>query len=72
MKMLADNSGEVLFNPDFFEVRHSAVANKHFKRVKPVLKYPNGEVKLDFNVGTRSNGADMPVWPHDLMTEVVI
>ncbi|CAN9373089.1 unnamed protein product [Alternaria alternata] len=71
MKMLAENSGSVLFKPDFFEVRHAGAIGKDVKAVKPIIQYPQGNVKLGYNVGTRGNGVDQPVWPKDLMTEVV-
>jgi hypothetical protein len=71
MKMLATNSGSVLFKPDFFEVRRAGAIGKDVKGVKPIIQYPQGNVKLGYNVGTRGNGVDQPRWPKDLMTEVV-
>jgi hypothetical protein len=40
--------------------------------VAPVLKFPEGKVKLGFQVGTRGNGVDQPKWPEDLLAENVI
>jgi hypothetical protein len=71
MKMLAKNSGSVIFNPNFFEVRHAGAIGKDVKGIKPIIQYPQGNVKLCYNVGTRGNGVDKPRWPEDLMTEVV-
>ncbi|KAI4953633.1 hypothetical protein J4E91_002481 [Alternaria rosae] len=71
MKMLFKNSGSVLFKPDFFEMRHAGAIGKDIKGVKPIIQYPQGNVKLGYNVGTRGNGVDKPAWPKNLMTEVV-
>ncbi|KAI4684804.1 uncharacterized protein J4E88_004245 [Alternaria novae-zelandiae] len=71
MKMLFENSGSVLFKPDFFEMRHAGAIGKDVKGVKPIIQYPQGNVKLGYSIGTRGNGVDKPVWPKNLMTEVV-
>lgn len=71
MKMIQANSSTILFNPDFFEVRHSGAIGKDIKVVKPTAQWKQGKVKLGFNVGARGNGVDQPRWPKDLMTEVV-
>lgn len=71
MKMIQANSSTILFNPDFFEVRHSGAIGKDIKVVKPIAQWKQGKVKLGFNVGARGNGVDQPRWPKDLMTEVV-
>lgn len=71
MKMLTTNAGPIIFNPKFFEMRHAGAIGKNVKGVKPIIQYPQGNVKLGYNVGTRGNGVDQPRWPEDLMTEVV-
>ncbi|KAF2476074.1 CoA-transferase family III [Lindgomyces ingoldianus] len=71
LKMLQDNSGHVIFNPAFFEKVRSGAIGKDILRPMPVIQFPEGLVQLRFNVGTRSNGTDLPKWPENLMTEVV-
>jgi hypothetical protein len=71
LMMLKQNSGDVLFNPEFFEKRHSGAIGKDVLSPKPVIRFPQGPVQLKFNVGTRSNGTDQARWPENLMTEVV-
>jgi hypothetical protein len=70
--MLQKNSANVLFKPEFFEIRHSGAIGKDVRVVKPIVQYPDGKVELKYNVGTRGNGVDMPRWPEDLMSEVVV
>lgn len=60
-----------LFKPDFFSQYHVKSLKTDIKIVAPVLRFPNGEVKLGFDVGTRTNGVDQPRWPKDLSVEVV-
>jgi hypothetical protein len=72
MGMLYTKSRDVLFVDDFFEVKKSPNRGVDIRLVKPVLKFPRGEVSLGYNVGTRTNGVDQPRWPEDLMTEVVV
>ncbi|KAK7181919.1 hypothetical protein DPSP01_009516 [Paraphaeosphaeria sporulosa] len=69
--MLKQNAGPVVFNPEFFEVRHSKAIGKDIATPKPIIQFPEGKVQLKFNVGTRGNGVDQARWPKDLMTEVV-
>ncbi|KAL4869736.1 hypothetical protein BDV12DRAFT_184890 [Aspergillus spectabilis] len=71
MKSLFVNSAAQLFQPHFFEVRYSGAVDRHFKAVRPVLTFPGNEVRLQFNVGTRSNGHDAARWPEDLRQEVI-
>ena len=71
MEMLKSNSASTLFDPDFFENRHSGAIGKEINCVKPIIRYPGGEVELKYNVGTRGNGVDQARWPEDLMTEIV-
>ena len=69
--MLKTNSADVLFNPDFFENRHSGAIGKDVRCIKPIIRYHEGSVQLKYNVGTRGNGVDQPRWPENLMTEIV-
>jgi len=71
IKMIKENSDDIVFNPKFFEERESKAIDAKIKTVKPIVNYPGNEVQLGFNVGTRGNGKDAPKWPSDLMTEVV-
>lgn len=69
--MLTKNSGGVLFRPDFFEERKVLGYEKGMRTVKPVIAFPEGKVRLGYDVSVRTNGVDKPVWPKDLMVEVV-
>jgi hypothetical protein len=70
MGMLMKNSAAKLFKPSYF-TEYPAVGTT-MKVVAPVLKFPEGKVKLGFQVGTRGNGVDQPRWPEDLLAENVI
>ncbi|TFK32685.1 CoA-transferase family III domain-containing protein [Crucibulum laeve] len=70
MQMLKEHQAP-LFNPSFFEVRENKALGVPARTVKPILEFPEGQVKLGYNVGTRPNGKDKPRWPEDLLTEVV-
>ena len=65
-------SGDVFFNPAFFEDRQSRALGATIRTVRPVIKFPHHEIKLGFNIGTRGNGRDQPRWPRDLATEVLV
>ncbi|RAH78834.1 CoA-transferase family III [Aspergillus japonicus CBS 114.51] len=71
MKLLHQHDAQTLFHPQFFETRHSAAIGASFRVVKPVAQFGRAAVELGYNVGTRGNGVDLPVWPADLRTEVV-
>jgi len=71
MKLLYQHEAKTLFNPSFFEPQRSENLGVTFVRVKPVAQFPGKEVELKYNVGTRPNGVDQPVWPKDLKVEVV-
>ncbi|KAH9477353.1 Acetyl-coenzyme A transferase nodX [Psilocybe cubensis] len=60
-----------ILNPEFFEIRDNKAIGVPVKTVKPILNFPDGIVKPGYNVGARGNGVDQPVWPHDLMQEIV-
>ncbi|TQN64862.1 Succinyl-CoA--L-malate CoA-transferase beta subunit [Colletotrichum shisoi] len=70
-KLLQDHDTKTLFQPQFFEMRASKAVDGTFWVVKPVLQFENGAVEMRYNVGTRGNGVDEPVWPADLSVEVV-
>ncbi|KAK8127393.1 CoA-transferase family III [Apiospora sp. TS-2023a] len=71
LALVAQNSGKKLFRPEFFTQYRVKSIDKDIRIVAPVLRYPNGEVKPGFDIGTRTNGVDQPVWPDDLGVEVV-
>lgn len=68
---LKANSAKTLFNPDFFEKRKSGAVGGEFVVVRPVGRWSDESVKLEYNVGTRGNGVDAAKWPEDLGVEVV-
>jgi hypothetical protein len=73
---LMTKSATELFRPNFFAEYNTIMPNgkesgKKIKAVAPVLRFPSGEVEPGFNIGTRTNGVDEPVWPDDLSTQVV-
>ncbi|KAL2882672.1 hypothetical protein SGCOL_001879 [Colletotrichum sp. CLE4] len=70
-KLLQEYDAQILFKPEFFEMRTSKAVDGTFWVVKPVLQYGNNAIEMRYNVGTRGNGVDEPVWPEDLSAEVV-
>ena len=68
---LVKHSTDVLFRPDFYELRESKSVGHTFVQIKPIAQFKDGEVELKYNVGTRGNGVDQAVWPKDLTVEVV-
>jgi hypothetical protein len=71
LDMLGKNEKSPVCQTEFFEDRESGILGKKIRTVKPILRFPQGEVQLGYHVGTRSNGTDQPRWPKDLLTEVV-
>ncbi|RMJ14268.1 hypothetical protein CDV36_006094 [Fusarium kuroshium] len=71
LQVVMKNSGQALFKPKFFHQYSCRYLGKDVKIVAPILRFPNGDVKPGFNVGTRSNGVDAARWPEDLSVEVV-
>jgi hypothetical protein len=67
MAKLKETSSDVLFRPEFFEDRQCANLGMVIRTVKPIVQFPDKEVELKYNVGTRSNGVDAPYWPKDLL-----
>ncbi|GKT71317.1 alpha methylacyl-CoA racemase [Colletotrichum tofieldiae] len=70
-KLLQEHDSKTLFQPQFFEMRTSKAVDGTFWVVKPVLQFHNNAVEMKYNVGTRGNGVDEPIWPTDLTVEVV-
>jgi hypothetical protein len=68
---LKKTSSDILFRNEFFEDRKCGVLGTTIRTVKPIVQYPDGEVQLEYNIGTRSNGVDDARWPDDLSAEVV-
>lgn len=71
LRLLYAHDKETLFRAEFFEPRVSKIINTTFITVKPVARFENDVVQLRYNVGTRGNGTDDPVWVEDLGVEVV-
>ncbi|RSL83633.1 hypothetical protein CEP51_004363 [Fusarium floridanum] len=71
LQIVMKNSGQTLFKPEFFHQYSCRYLGKDVKIVAPILRFPNGDVKPGFNVGTRSNGVDATRWPEDPSVEVV-
>jgi hypothetical protein len=71
MKLLEEHDADTLFNPSFFEPRLSKAMDTTFIQVKPIARFENNAVELKYNVGTRGNGVDKPLWPEDLTVEIV-
>jgi hypothetical protein len=71
LKLIQEHDAETIFKPSFFEPRISKNIETTFISVKPVAQFPNKEVELGYNVGTRGNGVDQPFWPKDLLVEIV-
>ena len=69
--MLKKDPNQVMFKDEFFEDRESKNRGVKIRTAKPMIKFPEGEVQLGYNVGTRTNGVDEPRWPEDLSVEVV-
>lgn len=67
--LLKQHDSDSLLKPEFFEPRESKAVGTTFIQVKPIAQFPNGEVELGYNIGTRGNGVDDPVWPEDLSVE---
>ncbi|KAF4870967.1 Succinyl-CoA--L-malate CoA-transferase beta subunit [Colletotrichum siamense] len=70
-KLLYQHDMDTLFQEHFLEPRRSNAVDGTFMVVKPVAQYADKAVDLRFNVGTRGNGVDQPIWPADLSVEVV-
>ena len=70
LKMIKENSGQIVMNPKFFEERETKALDTTVVAVKPIIDF-GGDIELKYNVGTRGNGKDAPRWPSDLMVEVV-
>lgn len=66
-----EKANSPIFNPEFFENRENKAIGAKVRTVKPILVFPEGTVKLGYNVGSRPNGVDKPRWPEDLLVEIV-
>jgi hypothetical protein len=72
LEILATNENSPTCQEQFFEDRAAENLAISIRTVKPILRFPHGEVELRFNVGTRGNGVDEPRWPENLLTQIVI
>ncbi|PVI02687.1 CoA-transferase family III [Periconia macrospinosa] len=70
--LLHGHDEDILFNPDFFQTCRSAAIGVSIRKVRPVAHFKDDVVEMGYNVGTRGNGVDEPMWPKDLLTEIVI
>ncbi|KAM0320760.1 hypothetical protein ACHAO8_000051 [Botrytis cinerea] len=70
--LIKSGTGKTILRDEFFENRETKAVGVTIRTVKPILRFPNKEVDLRYNVGTRSNGIDAAHWPTDLMTEIVV
>lgn len=61
---------ETLFKKEFFERRISKAMGHEYVQLKPVARF-HDDVRLGYNVGTRTNGVDKAEWPSDLSVEIV-
>lgn len=68
MKWMGDQG---CFREEFFEQRRSGILGVDIRALRSVIGYPNGNVKMKFNIGTRGNATDAPRWPENLLTEIV-
>lgn len=71
LQILQETSAATLFRPEFFTQYHVKTIKRDMRIVAPVLQFPNGEVKLGFDISTRTNGVDKPRWPSDLTVDIV-
>ncbi|PGH11602.1 hypothetical protein AJ80_07072 [Polytolypa hystricis UAMH7299] len=71
-KAMYQHNAAALFQPSFFEIREAGEFGKFIRTIKPIAQFPNGEVELRFDIGTRGNGVDKAVWPTDLNTDIVV
>ncbi|KAJ6003154.1 hypothetical protein N7451_005701 [Penicillium sp. IBT 35674x] len=68
---LSKERADVLLNSAFFETVESKAIKATVRMVKPVIDFHRSVIRLGYNIGTRGNGHDCPIWPRDLMTEEV-
>ncbi|KAF2753061.1 CoA-transferase family III [Pseudovirgaria hyperparasitica] len=71
LKLLSEYNANTLFDPAFFENRAAKNIELTFVLPKPIAQFKDEDVKLGYNVGTRTNGVDVPRWPDDLNVEHV-
>ncbi|KAF9057037.1 CoA-transferase family III domain-containing protein [Panaeolus papilionaceus] len=69
--LMKEKNGERLFNEEFFEVVQNGAIKKSVRKLKPVLRFVDGRVRLGHHIGFRGNGVDKARWPEDLTTEIV-
>lgn len=70
VRLLRENTPHML-DDDFFELRDAKSMGCKIRCVKPVLHFPESQVKPCFQVSARTNGVDKAYWPSDLMVESV-
>ena len=69
---LKATSGSALFRPDFFfEERECDNLGGTIQTVKEIVQFPDKEVELQYNIGTRTNGVVELRWLNNL-TRLII
>ncbi|KXN81472.1 Succinate--hydroxymethylglutarate CoA-transferase [Leucoagaricus sp. SymC.cos] len=71
LKMLYEKKAPVFYEK-YFGIRKNGALDVNIKTVKPILNFVEGVVEPGYNVGSRPNGTDVPKWPVDLLTEVIV
>ncbi|KIW80219.1 hypothetical protein Z517_06834 [Fonsecaea pedrosoi CBS 271.37] len=71
LKLLHTHDASELFKPSFFRAQKSHILDTTFVVVRPIAQYEPAVTELGFDIGTRGNGTDAPLWPKDLNVEVV-
>ena len=68
---LKATSGSVSFRPDFFEERECDNLGVTIPTVKGIVQFPDKEVELWYNIGTRTNGVAELRWLNNLTTLII-
>ena len=70
LALLHKHDEDTLFKKEFFERRISKAMGHEYIQLRPIARFKD-DVRLGYNVGTRTNGVDKAKWPSDLNIEVV-
>jgi hypothetical protein len=69
--MIKKTSADRVFHANNFRSLRSKHLVLNIRCPKPVIQFPENEVDLRYDVGTRTNGVDRSKWPEDLSVEIV-
>ncbi|KXN81823.1 Succinate--hydroxymethylglutarate CoA-transferase [Leucoagaricus sp. SymC.cos] len=61
-----------VFYENYLEIRKNGALGVNIKTIRPILNFVEGVVEPGYNVGSRPNGTDVPKWPVNLLTEVIV